>query len=86
MDASERARHGSIPWGACEMCCNCNSTRDCLLSVDAEADRATGSGAAQVLDSLAQMLDDAPPGRRYDVSLTVTEVDPRERHNDGDYR
>jgi len=43
------------------------------LETETEAETATGPAAAALLNSIAQTLDAAPPEKRYDVELEITE-------------
>lgn len=49
---------------------------DEYLSVDTEGHDGTGPAVAAVLDAVAQTLEDAPEGYRYDFELIVEERAP----------
>jgi hypothetical protein len=46
---------------------------ECWLETEAEVSDAKPEPAAHVLNSVANALENAPGGRRYDVELTVEE-------------
>jgi hypothetical protein len=50
-------------------------TDDTWLETEAEADSATGPAAAALLDSVSQTLQEAPPEKRFDVELEITETE-----------